>query len=109
MRFLIDENIPVNLVKTLRKLGHDAVRVQLTSDDWSIARKALKEERILVTQDKDFISSVMRSGIGVIHVQVLPANEDTIIDAFLNLLDNLLQEKFEGLVILKNDRHFHIP
>ncbi len=57
MRILADENFPADAIAALRDKGHDVTWVQTdapgSSDDQVLAR-AQKEERILVTFDKDF-------------------------------------------------------
>ena len=110
MRFIIDENVPTKLIRILRKKGLDTARVRLGSGDWEIARRAKKEDRILVTQDKDFIGSSMYpiAGIDIIFLQVQPSTEDLIIEAFDRLLKDIPEEKFKGLVILKNNGHIQV-
>lgn len=59
MNFLVDAQLPVRLVRTLRDLGHDAIH---TSDlpegnrttDAAIAATADAEGRVVVTKDRDF-------------------------------------------------------
>ena len=110
MRFLIDENIPVELIKFLKELGHDVARARLTSSDWEIGRRSLKERRVVVTLDKDFIANpaILSMKLDAIHVQVRPPHEDLIIKAFGLLLESLPEEKFSGTLILKNDGHIHV-
>jgi predicted nuclease of predicted toxin-antitoxin system len=57
MRFLADENFPGAAVTTLRSLGHDVVWVLTESpgkDDEGVLDWATRENRILLTFDKDF-------------------------------------------------------
>ena len=58
MRFKLDENIPLELQRLFQEAGHDAVTVldkgMLGASDSDIASVCLAEDRILVTQDKDF-------------------------------------------------------
>ena len=57
MKFLIDENVGFTLVKYLRDQGFDVKSVSElfpSRDDVSIIKIAVKEERIIVTNDKDF-------------------------------------------------------
>jgi predicted nuclease of predicted toxin-antitoxin system len=57
MRILADENVPGDAVTMLRSRGHDVAWVRADSpgaaDDTILAR-AVSEERLLVTFDKDF-------------------------------------------------------
>ena len=68
MRFFLDENFPVPLIKPLRELGHDAVRVTLKSPDPEIAERAKNEGRVILIRihppDKDVVFNTME---GLIH------------------------------------------
>jgi uncharacterized protein with PIN domain len=57
MRFLADENFPANAVKELKAAGHDVIWVRTAapgSRDEDILALAAREERIILTFDKDF-------------------------------------------------------
>ncbi|MGH6886583.1 MAG: DUF5615 family PIN-like protein, partial [Geminicoccales bacterium] len=56
MRLLADECFDERLAVQLRSEGHDVVRVPAESglDDLAIARRAEREDRVLLTQDPDF-------------------------------------------------------
>ncbi len=57
MRFLANENVPLDAVSALRETGHDIVWVRTDapgSSDEDILARAVSEERVLVTFDKDF-------------------------------------------------------
>ena len=57
MRILANENISSTVIDTLRSLGHDVLSVKeilrAAADDIVLA-KARAEERLVITQDKDF-------------------------------------------------------
>lgn len=56
MKFKLDENLPVELLSTLREAGHEADSVHdeglVGKPDPEILRQARAEERILLTMDK---------------------------------------------------------
>lgn len=57
MRFLANENFPGAAVKVLEAAGHDVVWVRITAPgtgDPDVLAWAIREERILLTFDKDF-------------------------------------------------------
>jgi predicted nuclease of predicted toxin-antitoxin system len=57
MRFLANENFPGTAVKVLQAAGHDIVWVRTAapgSEDPDVMAWAAREERILLTFDKDF-------------------------------------------------------
>jgi hypothetical protein len=64
MRFLANENIPPGAVGRLRDLGHDVLSVKESmtgSDDAAILARAVSEQRVLITFDKDFGELAFRS------------------------------------------------
>ncbi len=65
MRFLVDECTGMSVVAYLRRAGHDAVAVadvMPEADDEDILDYAVTEERIVVTNDKDFGEMIFRGG-----------------------------------------------
>jgi predicted nuclease of predicted toxin-antitoxin system len=57
MRFLADENFPAAAVKAIEAAGHDIVWVRTETpgaSDPEVLAWAVREERILLTFDKDF-------------------------------------------------------
>lgn len=66
MRILLDENIPGDVATTLRSRGHDVVWIRTDSPgtaDETILARAVSEQRLLVTFDKDFGDLVFRQGL----------------------------------------------
>lgn len=63
MRLLVDESSGKRLAELLKKEGHDTLFVGDTipsATDEEVIKKAKKEKRILVTDDKDFGELVFR-------------------------------------------------
>jgi len=57
MRFLADESCDFGVVLALRAAGHDVVAIAEVSpreQDNSVMERALQQERVVVTEDKDF-------------------------------------------------------
>lgn len=57
LRFLVDESCDYLIVNTLRAAGHDVIAVVDAGErsvDAAVIDRAYAEERILVTEDKDF-------------------------------------------------------
>ncbi len=66
MRFLADENVPGDVVVELGAAGHDIVWVRKVapgSKDEDILALAVREERIILTFDKDFGELAWRAGL----------------------------------------------
>lgn len=54
MRILADENLPYELILSLRKSGHDISETPFGLPDNEIIQLAKRQKRILLTQDKHF-------------------------------------------------------
>lgn len=64
MRFLANENIPLDAVEALRGIGHDVAWIRTDSPgsrDQEVLARAVSEQRILLTFDKDFGELAFRS------------------------------------------------
>jgi predicted nuclease of predicted toxin-antitoxin system len=72
MRFLADESCDFGVVQSHRTRGHDVKAISETApraSDEEVADLALREERVLITEDKDFGQLVYAHGqktVGVI-------------------------------------------
>jgi hypothetical protein len=75
MRFLADESCDFAVVRALRAAGHDVAAVAELSpraDDEIVIDRAVREERILITEDKDFgqlVYADKRSNGGVLFIR----------------------------------------
>lgn len=60
MKLLADENFPPTLISFIQKEHHDVKRIQRSTKgilDMTIREKAAKENRIVLTFDKDFLKT----------------------------------------------------
>ena len=60
MKLLADENFPPTLISYLQKRRHDVKRIQRSLrgvSDFAVLEKALHENRIIVSFDKDYLKS----------------------------------------------------
>lgn len=65
MRFLADENLELSVVRALRGKGHDVATVpeqDAGTIDRELLGRALDEQRILLTNDKDFAELAFLQG-----------------------------------------------
>jgi predicted nuclease of predicted toxin-antitoxin system len=65
MRFLLNENVPLSVVQSLKTVGHDVLWARQAmpgASDSRVLERAMAEGRILVTFDKDFGELVYRAG-----------------------------------------------
>lgn len=66
MRLCANENIPEDCVTRLRQDGHDVLWIREAapgSSDQAVLARAIAEDRLLITFDKDFGQMVYRSGV----------------------------------------------
>lgn len=74
MRWLVDECVDAELVKQLRHRGHDVVYVAADgsgSTDPQVLLRAREEDRVLLTEDKDFGDLVFRFRLALPAVVLL--------------------------------------
>ena len=74
MRLCANENIPEDCVAGLRQSGHDVLWIREAapgSPDSDVLARALAEERLLITFDKDFGDLVFRRGAKASHGVIL--------------------------------------
>ena len=73
-RLLADENVSRFVVERLRETGFDIASiasVKPSASDAEVLQLALREQRIVVTEDRDFGEMVVRKGFGVLGVILL--------------------------------------
>jgi len=78
LRFLADESCDFAVVRALRADGYDVLAIaEITSRsiDRELIDQAYQEDRVLVTEDKDFGWLVFASHVDTAGV-ILPAGED---------------------------------
>lgn len=90
MKFLLDENIHKGLLRFLKDTGHDVVFSPKSLEDEEVFEMALKENRILLSRDKDFLDDkfVNSSHRGILLMRV-PARD---IESQVSILSKLLSE-----------------
>ena len=84
MKFIVDENIPFEVFLKLKKEGFDVISVSKNDqrlNDEEILSLALKENRTLITLDKDFGELVFRlkkKNAGIILLRIIPQSPTSI-------------------------------
>lgn len=74
MRFLADENVSHYVVERLRDAGFDVTAIGLTipgASDGDVLAAAMRDGRILVTEDRDFGELIVRQRLEVQGVVLL--------------------------------------
>ena len=107
MRFLADECCDFAAVRTLRAHGHDVLAVsefQHRSVDKDVMELALAENRILLTEDKDFGWLVFAGRIdspGVILIRFPASARRLLAEAVLKLVSEYASQLVGAFVVLR--------
>ena len=102
MYFLANENFPFDAVEALRQNGHDVAWIRVDSpgiSDPEVLSLAQKENRILLTFDKDFGELAFRSK--------LPATTGIILFRIKAPSGAVVAEKVVRAISLREDWHGH--
>lgn len=102
MKFLTDENIASSVAMELRNQKFDVKDVKEEGlfgiSDRDIIDLALKEKRIIITHDKDFLHIVSASHFGVILIRMRKQDPIAVSRTLLLLLSSSMRKKLVGNV-----------
>jgi len=110
MRFIVDECTGPYVAKWLRKQNHDVFSVfddDRGSTDDDIIKKAYNENRVLITNDKDFGEKVYREKYphkGIILLRLDNNKWKNRIEVLKKLLDNYQQDISNKFVVVTEKR-----
>lgn len=100
MRFITDENLGIRVPQYLRTLGYDVIsviEVALSKPDTDILDIANREDRIILTTDKDFGELVFKEKLAHAGVILLRLRNESVENKKKVLLRELKSGKnFEG-------------
>ncbi len=105
MRFVADEGCDFAVVRALRAAGHDVTAVLESApraEDTAILDLAVREQRILLTEDKDFgelVYANARAASGVILVR-FPGNVRATLPTAVTTLVNEKGEQLFGCFVV---------
>ena len=108
MRFLVDECTGPAVAQWLRAQKHDVFSVYEKArgmDDDDIVRKAFAEDRILITNDKDFGEKVYREGWphkGIVLLRLADERAASKIDAVRRLVGQYADRLAGQFVVVTN-------
>lgn len=104
-KFLIDENVRSELFRHLSKQDIDIKLVPKGATDSEVASISKSQDRILVTNDEDFIEYPTNKILGVIWLRI-PQNEPR---SLLSSFEKLLKEakNFKGKVTVLEPNKWH--
>ena len=119
MRLLADLHIAPRTVQFLRHLGHDVARVSdlapPTLPDAGIVSLAIRERRVVLTQDLDFSRLVALSGArepSLISLRLSSSRIEHVNSVLQHALSNLDTIVLDGVIITVEDNRIrvrHLP
>ncbi len=110
MRFLVDECTGPAVARWLRQRGHEVFSVYEEArgmNDDDIIQKAFDENRILITNDKDFGEKVYREGYphrGIVLLRLGNERASNKVNTVQQLLDNYAEEIPDCFVVVTETR-----
>jgi len=113
MRFLVDESAGVAVATFLQHAGHDVVAVAEAmpqADDARILERGANEDRVLVTNDKDFGALVFRSRKAHAGVILLRLHDESSLNR-VRILNAVLQrcgDALSGRFIVATETHIRV-
>ncbi len=108
MKFLVDENIPMELIEELKNSGYDILRVDNFKKglkDQNVLELAFKERRILITFDKDFGELAVKQKkkvTGVILLRIKPQSIQFLKERILLLFKQIRELEGKFIVLEEN-------
>ena len=115
LKFLTDENISTLLLMSLRNKNYDIKDIKEEKlfgiSDKEIIELAFKENRVVITHDKDFANLLNYSQIkhkGVILLRFLNQSPKNVINSFMPLLEQLKENKIRNSLIIISEDYIRI-
>jgi predicted nuclease of predicted toxin-antitoxin system len=104
VKFLIDAQLPPMLAEWLRKAGHEAQHVRevglLDADDAAIRAHAAKVQAVLITKNRDFVSTA-ETPVQVVWVRTGNVGTRALIDRVEKASPQVLQHLTEGAQLVE--------
>ncbi len=110
MKFLLDECVGLEVQEFLHQNGHDVVNAAIDysgSLDILILRHAVADDRILITNDKDFGDLIFKDGSshsGVILLRLIDERSKNKIRCLESVLNELGDEVYGTFVVVTDKR-----
>ena len=110
MRFLADESCDAAFVRALRAAGHDVTAVAdglRGADDRTVLDAAMRQRRLLLTEDKDFGELVFADGertIGVILLRYAATDRWNLVRRVVDFIATRHHELAGSFVVMSSTR-----
>lgn len=108
LKFLLDENVRGELFQFLKEKGVDVKVVPKSATDARVASLSKTENRILVTNDKDFAEYTNDQVFSVVLLQIPQNQPKALVTSFKQLIKEV--KNFKGkLLVLKKEKWEEFP
>ena len=115
MKFLVDECVGLSTITLLRKLGYSVVTAKEVhlggKSDIEILKWAIKERRILITEDIDFGNITLyppKLHHGIILLRFRHKSENKIHNVLVKLLKELKSKNFKKTLIIVDAEKYRL-
>jgi predicted nuclease of predicted toxin-antitoxin system len=111
VRFLADENFPLPSIRMLSAAGHEVVAIALELPgvpDETVLERAFREERILLTFDRDYGGLLYLQGAqppeGIVYFRFSPSSPEEPAEYLLGLIERFESSLSGTLTVAEYDR-----
>ncbi len=112
MKFLVDVNASGSVAQWLIESGHDVAEVAARDprmDDATVLAWAVREERIIITTDRDFEEMIWRQGRshrGLLRLENLPRSERKVL--LHEILEQHTTDLQSGAIVIASNKKIRI-
>jgi predicted nuclease of predicted toxin-antitoxin system len=110
MRWLVDECVDADLAVALRQSGHDVIYMSEAAPrttDLEVLSRAAKENRLLLTEDKDFGDLVFRQAKpvrGIVLIRIDPSRRSRKVERLQAAIDRFGDTLFGRYTVIEDAR-----
>jgi len=110
VRWLADECVTASLVDVLRQAGHDVLYLTeqaAGSHDIEVLELAMREQRLLLTEDKDFGDLIFRRGRaapGIVLMRIASENPRLIEERLITAIEQYGEGLFGQYLVIEEAR-----
>ena len=109
LKFLFDENVDERLKRFLVQQGVDVILKPKGLSNGKLAEFSKSEQRVLVTNDEDFVDFTKDEIFSVVWLRIPQRNIQSLKDSFSKLLmDKSRPEDFKGFLITLKEGDFKV-
>jgi predicted nuclease of predicted toxin-antitoxin system len=116
LKFLLDVHIATSIARELVGAGHDVIRAAVdhaTASDVELLALAVREERVIVTQDSDFSDLIYAWGMppppAIIYIRCEPDAQPAMADRIMDTLASGRLDRHMAVIHPSSSRYRPLP